>query len=100
MNNDFNQSIKNLTFEEALQELEDITQQMEAHALSLEKSLEVYERGCLLKKRCQELLEQAESKIEYLKEQDGAIVKVKLDESENLRDPFEQSRLFQEKSKS
>ena len=92
--------IANLSFEESLNELERITQKLESSSLSLENSILAYERGTLLKKRCSDLLLKAESKIEYLKEKDNSIVKVNLEQQINnsSQEPFEQSRLFQEKT--
>ena len=57
-----------LCFEEALQQLEEIVTQLEAGQLPLEQALEKFEAAMRLKKRCEELLSQAEAKIEELTE--------------------------------
>lgn len=55
-----------LNFEKALAELEDIVKRMETGALSLEESLEAFERGIQLTRRCQSALEQAELRVKAL----------------------------------
>ena len=61
-----NKKIENLSFEEAAKELEAIIIQMESENNALEKSLELYERGQLLSKHCEQLLQNAELKIRTL----------------------------------
>ena len=56
--------IEKLSFEEALAELEDIVQRLEAGDVSLEESIEIYTRGALLKRHCESKLRAAEEKIE------------------------------------
>lgn len=55
-----------LSFEQALQEIEAITQALESGNLGLEESLRIYERGVGLLRRCYELLRQAETRVEML----------------------------------
>lgn len=55
-------SAKDLTFENALKELEDITRSLEDGRESLEKSMELYERGVFLKEFCEGKLKEAEGK--------------------------------------
>jgi len=57
-----------LSFEEALQQLEEIVAQLEAGQLPLEQALEKFEAAMRLKGRCEELLARAEAKIEELTE--------------------------------
>lgn len=66
-----------ITFEEALRELEGAVTQLEEGNLSLEASLKIYERGRALSDFCQQYLEQAELRIEHLTE-DGEIVEMAL----------------------
>ena len=67
---------KEVSFEEALNELEQIAEKLERGQLTLEDSIKAYERGMDLKKICTERLKEAEGKIEYLaKAPDGKIVK-------------------------
>ena len=55
-----------LPFEKALGELELIVKKLEQGEVSLEDSISLYERGELLKKRCEALLKQAEARIEKI----------------------------------
>ena len=64
-----------MKFEDALCELEKITREIESGALSLDQSLESYERAVSLIKLCNERLESAEKKVKILLEgADGEIV--------------------------
>jgi len=54
------------TFESSLEELERIVRELEQGELTLEKSLELFERGVKLSRECQERLSQAERRIEML----------------------------------
>ncbi|MEM6665099.1 MAG: exodeoxyribonuclease VII small subunit [Pseudomonadota bacterium] len=56
-----------LTFEQALDELESIVRKLEQGEVPLEESIAMYERGDSLRKRCDELLKVAETKIESIK---------------------------------
>ncbi len=58
--------IGEMTFEEALAELDGIVQALESGDTPLEESIKLYERGNRLKKRCQEALSAAEEKVERI----------------------------------
>ena len=58
--------VKTLTFEKALAELESIVQRLERGDVPLEESVAIYERGERLKRRCEELLRQAEARVEKI----------------------------------
>jgi exodeoxyribonuclease VII small subunit len=78
---------KKPTFEEALEELETIAQKLESGELTLDESIQYYEKGVALAKFCRQKLEEAERKIEILQKQpDGSIqkksIKVKEDTGE------------------
>ena len=60
-------SIKN--FESALPELESLVTTLEDGKLSLERSLELFERGVKLSRYCHTKLEEAEKRIEVLTDQ-------------------------------
>lgn len=53
-------------FEQSLQQLETLVEQMEQGEMSLEQSLAAYERGVGLYRRCQQALEQAELRVKLL----------------------------------
>lgn len=59
------------SFEQDLQELEELVSLMERGELSLEDSLGHFERGITLTRRCQKALRDAEQKVEILLEQNG-----------------------------
>lgn len=61
-----NTDVKTLTFEKALAELEQIVQKLERGDVALEESVTIYERGEALKRRCEELLRQAEARVEKI----------------------------------
>ena len=58
--------ISGMPFEAALAELEQIVDQLEKGAVALDESIGLYERGEALKKRCDELLKNAEMRIEKI----------------------------------
>ena len=55
-------------FESALAELDAIVKKMEEGDLTLERSMELYERGLQLSRFCHSTLESAERRIELLNE--------------------------------
>ncbi len=61
-----NTDVKKLSFEKALAELEQIVQKLERGDVALEESVTIYERGEALKRRCEELLRQAEARVEKI----------------------------------
>lgn len=58
--------VENLTYEQALNELESIVLNLESDGHSLEEALAMFERGQTLAQHCSQLLEQAELKIQTL----------------------------------
>jgi len=59
-------SVEKLNYEQALKELEGITEKLESQPLELEETLTLFERGKALIQRCQTLLEKAELKVSQL----------------------------------
>lgn len=55
-----------LSFEQALAELERIVGQLESGQAPLEQSIELYERGALLKAHCEKRLEAARLRVEKI----------------------------------
>ena len=53
-------------FEQSLESLEQLVEKMETGELSLEASLDAYERGVGLYRQCQQALEQAELRVRLL----------------------------------
>ena len=58
--------IENLTFEQALRELQGIVEKLEAGEVSLDEAIEMYERGVKLSKYCMDKLLQAELRIKKI----------------------------------
>lgn len=58
--------IADLSFEAALDELEKIVAQLESGRAPLQESIAIYERGEALKRHCENLLKQAEARIEKI----------------------------------
>lgn len=57
---------QDLTFEDALSELEKIVRQLESGGADLKSSIDSYERGMALKKLCETKLKEAQTKIEKI----------------------------------
>ncbi|MFZ1885552.1 MAG: exodeoxyribonuclease VII small subunit [Rhodoplanes sp.] len=55
-----------LSFEKAIEELETIVKRLEEGKVPLEESVAIYERGEALKQRCEDLLRQAEARVEKI----------------------------------
>ncbi|MDD6275117.1 MAG: exodeoxyribonuclease VII small subunit [Clostridiaceae bacterium] len=65
---------KKMTFEQALARLEEIVALLEKGDAPLDQSLELYEEGAALVRRCNTALEQAERRVTILmKDQEGTV---------------------------
>ncbi len=62
-------SLESLSFEEAMQELEQVVNQMESGEQTLQETLSLYQRGQALVQYCLQLLEQAELAIRTLSDE-------------------------------
>jgi len=60
------ENMENISFEQALKELEAIVRSLEGGAVSLDDSLGHYETGIKLVRRCNTLLDSAEKKVRKL----------------------------------
>ena len=70
------EDIRKLSFEKALAELEEIVDNLESGSVDLEKSIENYTRGSLLRLHCQSKLDEAVLKLEEIKvSSDGKVSK-------------------------
>jgi exodeoxyribonuclease VII small subunit len=68
-------------FEAALEDLENVVEQLESGDLSLENSLATFEKGVRLVKFCNQKLTEVEKKIELLvRERDGKLQLTPLDD--------------------
>ncbi len=57
-------SVAGLTFEAALEELEEIVERLEAGSVDLEESVDLYDRGVKLRAHCQKKLDAARERVE------------------------------------
>lgn len=55
--------VENMSFEEAMAELEAVVGQLERGDVALDQSIALYERGAKLKARCEVKLKEAEEKV-------------------------------------
>ena len=58
--------IAKLSFEEALQELEQIVKRLEGGTGKLDDAIQSYERGSLLKRHCEAKLREAEARVDKI----------------------------------
>ena len=75
-----------IKFEDALQRIERIVDELEAGNLGLEESLKVFEEGVGLARRCAKDLDEAEKRIELLTRDESGTLKtgpLPLDEDED-----------------
>ena len=64
--NSTTENIKDLTFEAALKELEEIVSQLDTGSIDLDKAVEAYEKGAKLKQHCEKQLKEAQLRIEKI----------------------------------
>tara|TARA_X000001036_G_scaffold412280_1_gene425653 strand:+ start:230 stop:448 length:219 start_codon:yes stop_codon:yes gene_type:complete len=57
---------KNINIEDAFSQLSDIVNEIEQDNLSLDETMDLFEKGMLLTKVCQEKLKKAEQKVKVL----------------------------------
>ncbi|MEE9375626.1 MAG: exodeoxyribonuclease VII small subunit [Rhizobiaceae bacterium] len=67
MADDKPQDVSKLSFEQALEQLEGIVNDLERGDVALDDSIKIYERGEALKKHCAALLKSAEDKVEKIR---------------------------------
>jgi exodeoxyribonuclease VII small subunit len=66
--------IADLSFEDALKELERIVQELEQGKVKLDEAIAAYERGALLKQHCEKKLAEAKMKVEKIQfSPDGSV---------------------------
>ena len=59
-------NIENMSFEEAMKRLDEITEELSREGVSLDRSLALYEEGVKLARVCNEKLEDTERRIKML----------------------------------
>ena len=70
-------------FEASLEELKGIVEQMESGAMTLDESLQAFERGVELTRQCQNALTAAQERIQVLTRVDGALTTVDLEPTDS-----------------
>lgn len=63
---DRKEDLSDLSYEEAIERVEEIADKIESGEIGLEESVEQYEKGMALLNRCREILDRAELKITEL----------------------------------
>jgi exodeoxyribonuclease VII small subunit len=63
-----------VSFESSMDELEKVVKELEGGDLSLDRSLQLFERGMSLSDTCRKQLEEAETRVEMLIRKDGKTV--------------------------
>ena len=82
---------KELSFEEALEELEIIAHKLESGKESLDESMKLYQHGVELKQLCTKKLKEAEGKWEVLRRDKNGEIQAEEIESEKIPEQTELS---------
>lgn len=64
-----------VSFEQAMEQLENIVDQLEAGEVPLEQAIELFQEGMQLSKTCHQKLEQIEQKVEILLKENDEFVR-------------------------
>lgn len=75
-----------LTFEEAMEQLEQIVKQLENGDAPLEQAIQLFQQGIQLSKLCHDKLEQVEQQVQLLLEEEGKLVEKPFQLEEDGRD--------------
>lgn len=59
-------TVEKMTFEECMNELNDLVAKLESGELDLDESLKVYERAVKIRERCRSILDDAERKVQTI----------------------------------
>ena len=60
-----------ISFEKAIEKLEEIVNNLEKGNVTLEESLKLYQEGILLSQHCNKILEEAEGKVAMIMKEDS-----------------------------
>ncbi len=81
------EEMEKLTFEDAMQKLERIVQELESGQIKLDDAVEAYEKASALKKFCEEKLRAASLKVEKIEQDGSGNLKLEpFDEENNVND--------------
>nr|WP_040606867.1 exodeoxyribonuclease VII small subunit [Salsuginibacillus kocurii] len=70
------------SFEEAMEELEQLVKQLETGDVPLEKAITLYQNGMELTKLCNDKLERVEKQMDQILNEDGEVEPLTIDNSE------------------
>jgi len=73
---------KELTFEDAIAQLEEIVEKLEEGNVPLEKAITFFQEGMKLSKFCHEKLQHVEKQMEYILREDGELDPFAIQEDE------------------
>ncbi|MFC0471008.1 exodeoxyribonuclease VII small subunit [Halalkalibacter kiskunsagensis] len=73
---------KELNFEDAMQELEQVVERLEQGDVPLEKAISMFQEGMNLSKQCHEKLEQVEKQMDHILHEDGELELLHFQEDE------------------
>ncbi len=73
-----------MSFEDTIQKLQEVVQELEKGTLNLEDSVKKFEEGINLSKQCNEILESAEKRINILIKKDDGISEEKFVQQDEL----------------
>ncbi|WP_413379816.1 exodeoxyribonuclease VII small subunit [Alkalihalobacillus sp. 1P02AB] len=71
-----------ISFEEAMNELENVVEQLEQGDVPLDEAISMFQKGMELSKQCHDKLEEVEKKMDRILHPDGEIEEVQLVEDE------------------
>lgn len=74
---------KSFDFEKSLENLEELVSAMEEGELSLEESLQAFEKGIKLTRECQAALKNAEQKVQVLINENGDTEELHIEDAED-----------------
>jgi len=81
-----NQQNQTLSFEKAMEELEEIVDLLEEGQVPLEEAINLFQKGMNLSKVCHDTLQRVEKQVLLLIEENGELVKKDLQIEEDTRD--------------
>jgi exodeoxyribonuclease VII small subunit len=76
MNREWEAHVSELTFEEALKELEAIVSRLESNDLPLNEAIQLFKRGISLSAHCNAKLEKAEGMVKLVTQNQGKLEEV------------------------
>ncbi|MGE6629370.1 exodeoxyribonuclease VII small subunit [Bacillus sp. NPDC077027] len=73
---------KNVTFEEAMKELEEIVGKLEEGDVPLEEAIHYFQEGMSLSKLCHEKLQHVEKQMDFILKEDGELAPFSVKEAD------------------